>query len=220
MEKSIALNQQSTVSLLVGEPSRPRGREAARERLLAGIPVTERRLQVAGISTAVLEGGDGPPLILLHGAIECGGACWAPVIPRLAESHRLLVPDVPGLGESEPFARLDAAAFADWFRALLQQTCEEKPALIAHSMGGSLAARFAATHGRLLRQLVVYGGAGIGPYRIPLGLMMVAIRFNLRPTERNNRRFERWAFFDVDRTRLHALQPLLGARPAEQRRRR
>jgi len=54
----------------------------------------------------------------------------------------------------------------------------------------------------------------------PVGLMMVAIRFNLRPTERNNRRFERWAFFDVDRTRLHALQPLLGARPAEQRRRR
>ena len=42
-------------------------RDAARERLLAGIPVTERRLELAGVSTAVLEGGDGPPIVLLHG---------------------------------------------------------------------------------------------------------------------------------------------------------
>ena len=62
---------------------------------------------MAGISTAVLEGGDGPPLVLLHGGIECGGAYWAPVIARLAENHRLVVPDAPGLGESEPVARLD-----------------------------------------------------------------------------------------------------------------
>ena len=42
----------------------------ARERLLAGMPVTERRLELAGISTAVLEGGDGPPVVLLHGPGE------------------------------------------------------------------------------------------------------------------------------------------------------
>jgi hypothetical protein len=38
-----------------------------RERVLAELPVTERRLQLAGISSAVLEGGDGPPVLLLHG---------------------------------------------------------------------------------------------------------------------------------------------------------
>ena len=72
----------------------------------------------------VLEGGDGPPLVLLHGGIECGGAYWAPVIAPLAERHRVIVPDLPGLGESEPVARLDAATFADWFAALLRETCE------------------------------------------------------------------------------------------------
>ena len=41
--------------------------EDARERLLAGLPVIERRLQLAGVSTAVLEGGDGPPIVLLQG---------------------------------------------------------------------------------------------------------------------------------------------------------
>ena len=54
---------------------------APRERMLAGLPVDERRLDLAGASTAVLEGGDGPPLVLLHGGIECGGAIWAPVSP-------------------------------------------------------------------------------------------------------------------------------------------
>ena len=44
--------------------------EDARERLLSGLPVTERRLQLAGVSTAVLEGGDGPPMVLLAGGVR------------------------------------------------------------------------------------------------------------------------------------------------------
>jgi pimeloyl-ACP methyl ester carboxylesterase len=173
----------------------------ARQRLLAGVPVDERRLELAGASTVVLEGGDGPPLVLLQGGIECGGAYWAPVIAPLAERYRVIVPDLPGLGESEPVSRLDAATFGDWFAQLLVETCEGPPTLIAHSLGGSLAARFAAVHGDLLRGLVIYAAPGIGPYRMPLGLRVVAIRFALRPSDRNEERFERWAFFDLDRTR-------------------
>ena len=175
--------------------------DGARKRLLAGIPVTERRLELAGISTAVLEGGDGPPMVLMHGGIETGGVYWAPVISRLAESYRLVIPDVPGLGESEPVASLDAVVFADWFAALLRLTCDEKPTLISHSLMGSLAARFATQHGDLLAGLMLYGTPGVGPYRIPLGLLVTAIRFDLRPTERNNARFADWAFLDKDRTR-------------------
>ena len=173
----------------------------ARARMLAGAGLQERRVRLAGASTVVLEGGDGPPLLLLQGGIECGGAYWAPVIARLAQRHRLVVPDVPGLGESEPLARLDAPAFAGWLAALVRETCREPPRLIAHSLDGSLAARFAARHGDLLRSLVVYAAPGIGPYRMPLGLRVVAMRFGLRPTERNAERFDRFAFFDFDRAR-------------------
>jgi pimeloyl-ACP methyl ester carboxylesterase len=189
-----------TEQLAVEERSRPAG-DDLRARLLDGIPVTERRLQPAGISTTVLEGGEGAPLVLLHGGIECGGVYWAPVISRLAERYRIVVPDVPGLGESEPVARLDAATFADWFAELLQETCGDKPTAIAHSLGGSLAARFATRHGDLLRQLVLYGVPSVGRYRMPLGLLVTAVRFDLRPSERNSERFARWAFFDLDRTR-------------------
>jgi pimeloyl-ACP methyl ester carboxylesterase len=174
----------------------------ARARLLERLPVTGRTLDVNGTATSVLEGGQGPPVVLLHGGIECGGAYWAPVVPGLAASHRLVVPDVPGLGESDPVDRLDAVAFSDWLAALLGLTCEEPPTLVAHSLLGTMAARFAAgRRGDLLRRLVVYGAPGIGPYRMPAGLRLVAIRFALRPSEPNAERFDRWAFVDLDRVR-------------------
>jgi len=169
--------------------------------MLDRLPVTQRRLQVAGVSTLVLEAGDGPPLVLLHGGIECGGAIWAPVVPSLADSYRLVIPDLPGLGESEPVPRLDFSAFSDWLAELFERTCREKPTLIAHSLGGSLAADFAAQKSDLLQRLVIYAAPAVGHYRMPLGLRMVAIRFALRPTERNAERFDRWAFFDYDRVR-------------------
>ena len=179
----------------------PKPGSEARERVLAGLPVAERRLDVGGVSTALLEGGAGSPLLLLHGGIECGGAYWAPVITRLVENHRLVVPDVPGLGESEPFARLDYDTFARWLRELLQLSCEPRPTLVAHSLFGTLAARFAAAHADSLARLIVYAAPGTGPYRIPLGLRMVAIRFAVRPNERNEERFERFALLDRERTR-------------------
>ena len=43
------------------------GGEEARQLLLATLPVTERRVDLAGIATAVLEGGSGSPVVLLHG---------------------------------------------------------------------------------------------------------------------------------------------------------
>src|SRR5947207_11469395 len=60
---------------------------------------------------------------------------------------------------------------------------------------------FAAHRGDLLRGLVLYGAPGVGHYRIPLGLMITAIQFNLRPSERANAKFADWAFLDPEWTR-------------------
>jgi 2-hydroxymuconate-semialdehyde hydrolase len=169
--------------------------------MLAGLPVTTRTLEIHGVPTSVIEGGDGPPLVLLHGGIECGGAMWAPVLVELAEHHRVVVPDVPGLGESAPVPRLDVDTFAGWFKGLLEQTNLERPTLVAHSLLGSLAARLAARDSALLGRLVVYGAPAVGPYRMPIRLRYVAIRFAIRPTARNAERFDRFALLDRDATR-------------------
>ena len=79
-------------------PTQRSAGEDPRARLLSGLPVTERRLRVAGVSTAVLEGGDGPPLVLLAGEFA---AVWMRVIPDLVTTHRVIAPDLPGLGASE-----------------------------------------------------------------------------------------------------------------------
>lgn len=176
-------------------------RSTGRDRMLAGLGVTVQVREVRGVRTSVIELGAGPPLVLLHGAVECGGAIWSPVLLRLAERHRVLVPDLPGLGESSPVDRLDVDRFAGWFTALLQTTDTRQPTVVAHSLGGSLAARAAARWGQLVRRLVIYAAPAVGPYRMPLPLRYVAVRFALRPTPRNAERFERFALHDLDATR-------------------
>ncbi|HJR26762.1 MAG TPA: hypothetical protein VJ804_14890 [Acidimicrobiales bacterium] len=45
-----------------------------RARVLSATSATERRLEVDGVATSVLEAGTGPPLLLLHGGVESGAA--------------------------------------------------------------------------------------------------------------------------------------------------
>ncbi|HEX6870910.1 MAG TPA: alpha/beta hydrolase [Micromonosporaceae bacterium] len=171
------------------------------DRMLAGLGVRPRILDVDGVRTRLIEMGDGSPLVLLHGAIECGGALWAPVLPQLAARHRVLVPDLPGLGGSDPVDRLDATRFHRWFVDLLRTTGTAEPTVVAHSLAGSLSARAAIQWRRLVRHLVVYGGPAIGAYRMPSRLRYLAIRFAIRPTARNAERFDRFALLDLDACR-------------------
>lgn len=63
------------------------------------MPVAERRVDVAGTRTAVLEGGDAPPVVLLHGPGE-SAVNWRWSIPDLTTCHRVIAPDLPGHGSS------------------------------------------------------------------------------------------------------------------------
>ena len=77
------------------------------------MPVTERRLLLAGISTAVLEGGDGPPVVLLHGPMA-NATHWMGIIPGLVATHRVIVPDLPGHGASEVTGEGRSIPVASW----------------------------------------------------------------------------------------------------------
>jgi alpha/beta hydrolase fold len=104
-----------------------RAGEDARARLLSLMPVTERRIELAGISTAVLEGGDGPPLVLLHGP-SAYAAVWFQIAPRLVRSHRIVAPDLPGHGNSVvPGGAIGANRVLDWLGALIDRTCPSPP---------------------------------------------------------------------------------------------
>lgn len=67
---------------------------ALRERLLRDTPLRERRLIVAGLPTTLLEGGDGPPIVLLHGPGE-DAVNWRWVTSDLVTTHHVLAPGLP-----------------------------------------------------------------------------------------------------------------------------
>ena len=170
-------------------------------RLLRELPVEGRWIDLNGTATFLLEGGRGPTTVLLHGGIPTGGVYWGRMIRRLADTRHLVAPDVPGQGISDSLARLDEATFADWLAELVRVTCPEKPTLIAHSLVGGLAARFAAQHSDLVGRLVLTGAPALGRWRPPPAFVMAALLSSLRPSPRNTQRFARWAFHDLDRTR-------------------
>jgi pimeloyl-ACP methyl ester carboxylesterase len=178
--------------------SRPPVSEDARERLLAGMPVVERRLQLAGVSTAVLEGGEGPPVVLLHGP---GGyaAHWMRIIPGLVSSHRVVAPDLPGHGASEvSHGPLDTDRVRAWLGELIERTCASPPALVGHLIGGAIAARFASVHGDRLSRLVLVDTFGLTPFHPAPEMAQALTRFLAEPTERTHTNLWRHCAFDLD----------------------
>ncbi len=145
-------------------PAGPGGAEA-RERLLAGLPVTARRLALAGTATAVLEGGAGPPLVLLHGP-GSHALAWLRVLPALVTTYRVIAPDLPGHGASEVLDRpADEGQMMRWVDDLIEHTCPGPPALVGHILGGAIAARYAAERGQRLRGLVLVDTLGLTAFQ-------------------------------------------------------
>jgi len=173
-------------------------RAEVRNRLLAGIPLDDHHRELAGVSTAVLEGGDGPPVVLLHGPGEYA-ALWGRVIPDLVTTHRVVAPDLPGHGASEmPDGPLDAEQVFAWVGELIERTCPSPPVLVGHLLGGAIAARFAIDHGDRIGGLVLVDSFGLGWNRPALRFAIPLVAFIARPTERTRDRFLEQCFADFD----------------------
>lgn len=167
-----------------------------RDRLLAGLPVTERRIQCSGISTALLEGGEGKPVILLHGPGE-SAVWWMRVIPRLTKSNRVIVPDLPGHGSSDSDDALNEERIINWTRELTEYV-SGKPVIVGHLLGGSIAARFAVRHSAMIDSLVLVNSFGLDKFRPAPSFAYRLIRFMVRPTKKNYQRFLPHCMFDMD----------------------
>jgi len=189
------------------EPSEERDRDQstagddARRRLLAGLPVREQVLNLAGVSTAVLEGGDGPPVILLHGPGEYA-AKWFRVIPALAATHRVVAPDLPGHGASGAFDQVpDADRLFSWLESLIVSTCAEPPTLVGQILGGAIAARFAAARGNRVGRLVLADTLGLAPFQPAPEFGEALMGFLSEPTGEAHDHLWTQCAFDLDTLR-------------------
>jgi pimeloyl-ACP methyl ester carboxylesterase len=126
-------------------------------------PLTRESLVVHGHRLAYLRAGDGPPLLLLHGiANNC--ETWAEVIPRLAQTHTVIAPDLLGHGESDkPRGDYSIAAYANGLRDLMTVLDIERATVVGHSLGGGIALQFAYQFPERCERLALVGSGGLGP---------------------------------------------------------
>ena len=171
-----------------------------RTALLADVPVDQRQLSLAEIPTAVLEAGDGWPLVLLHGPGESAVKFkWN--IPGLTTSFRVVAPDLPAHGASgtgTDRGPLDVERVTAWLDELIDQTCAEPPVVVGHVLGGAIAARFAVEHSDRIRHLVLVDSLGLMRFRPSPRFALGLLGFQVRPTEGSYTRFMRQCAHDLD----------------------
>jgi pimeloyl-ACP methyl ester carboxylesterase len=104
---------------------------------------------------------DASRLVLIHGL---GGAAvnWSILAPRLAETHRVLIVDLPGHGGSEPLpAAPSLAPYTDRVARAAEAEGFERADYVGHSLGGLVAVRLAIRRPETVGRLVLAAPAGI-----------------------------------------------------------
>ncbi|HEX5502378.1 MAG TPA: alpha/beta hydrolase [Thermomicrobiales bacterium] len=136
-----------------------------------------RRVRWSRGETQVLELGTGPPLLLVHGAWD-NAFVWTPILPALAEHHRVLAVDLPGHGLADPFeyAGVDLLALARTFlRDILDALDLPTVDLVGCSMGGLFSVAFALDAPDRVARLALVG-APLGVTRaVPLPLRVLGL---------------------------------------------
>ena len=129
---------------------------------------SEHTVSAGGRTIYYRIGGSGPAVVLLHGFGDTG-QMWAPLAPRLAVNHKVIVPDLPGLGLSRPesaSARYDMASVARSIHALMQQLGIHRAAVVGHDIGLMVAYAYAAQFPNEVSKLALIDAPipGVGPW--------------------------------------------------------
>ncbi|HYQ87234.1 MAG TPA: alpha/beta hydrolase [Bacteroidota bacterium] len=131
---------------------------------------TDRYVRAGGLRVHVLEGGAGPPLLLIHGL--GGPLMWQRVLGPLSKRFRVMAVDLPGFGESDPVSWNPAerdpmgrdASFNGYGEFLFEVTehMEVRNAIVCGiSWGGQLAVQLADLHPDRVEKLILICTTGL-----------------------------------------------------------
>lgn len=153
------------LAMLARDPYRIVQAEFTRQRIAAGL--AHKQIDVAGHRWTYVERDaattDAPVLVMVHG-FTGSKENWYPLANALGERYRIVIPDLPGWGESERKAGADYgfAAQAARVAAFIQAVAPREPVvLLGHSMGGGIAALVAARHPESVARVGLLDAAGV-----------------------------------------------------------
>jgi haloacetate dehalogenase len=117
-------------------------------------------VQTSGATINVVKGGDGPPLLLIHGAPQ-SHVSWHIVAPQFAKDHTVIMPDLRGYGDSskpadgENHANYSKRAMAlDMIEVMKHYGFDRFP-VVGHDRGGRVGHRMALDHPDKVTHLTV-----------------------------------------------------------------
>jgi len=119
-----------------------------------------RRVRTSGATINLVAGGEGPPVLMLHGYPETH-AMWHKIAPTLARKYTVVCPDLRGYGDSsKPKGLPDHSNYSKRVMALdmaevMSRLGHERFHLVGHDRGARVAHRLARDHGRRVRTLTV-----------------------------------------------------------------
>ena len=118
--------------------------------------ITHHVAELSDVRLHYVTAGDGPPVVLLHGWPQTWYE-WRHVIPALAEHHRVIAPDLRGLGDSSrPEGGYDKKTVAgDIWELVDSELGQTRFQLVGHDWGGPTAYALAAAHPEVVTGLVI-----------------------------------------------------------------
>lgn len=138
---------------------------------------TSRTVAVAGSPVHVVEDGEGPAVLLLHGSGPgtTGSGAWAATAEALRSSWRVVAPDHAGFGRTPlpPGSRGGLRVWTDQAAGLMDALGLESYAVVGHSMGGAVALALAAARPRNVTSVV--GVSAMGAPGAPLSADLDAV---------------------------------------------
>lgn len=138
---------------------------AMQDRPRPGLPdtvVPRHTVDLHGNQVSFVDVGEGEPIVLLHG-ITCSAASWNALIPSLAQTNRVIVPDLPGHGHSRQVrGDLSIAGFALHVRDLLLGLGVHRATFVGHSLGGGVTMQTAYAYPELVGRMVLVASGGLG----------------------------------------------------------
>ena len=136
-------------------------------------PEIANSVRTGAFHTNVHDLGEGAPVLFIHGSGPgvSAWANWRLVLPVLAQTRRVIAPDMAGFGFTErvPGAAYTMDAWVQQALDLLDALDIERADVVGNSFGGALALALAIRAPHRVRRLVLMGSVGV-PFAITPGL--------------------------------------------------